>query len=451
MTLFRRTAPHVIPSRALRTGWFLALGCLALGAGPSRAFNANEVSAILQNEVTSAQVGGAPAVWMAREWDIEMDGSGNYVVIQHHLLRVFDEAYATEHLRPFRLNFWSQSQRFRPLALRVWSNHREYRAIEPEQVAEGPSAIARQHPHYEMHREVTIDFGEVRANEVVELIVQWDYSVIPGEYNTRWLVHEFGDALPTVEEQVTFRLPTAFEPDFGQSGHPVRQITRALGGQREHSWLTGHLPAGGQAVMEGPVSRVFGAAPSADSLTTIAFTTGNWTYLSTYLGRYWEHHASKTGNRLNAVVSRLIEGAKDQRARLDRIVTYMQDEVETLPIHHALCGMRPLDSSVVVEGSSGSPRDKTCALVAMLRAAGLTAQPVMIRTRTSPWAESVGCPDQLDRFLVHVRLNDDTEVWCDPVEDETPLPEGRGFYISFPVPEGTDPEPTGTFTFPGRP
>ena len=388
---------------------------------------------------------------MAREWDIEMDGSGNFTVIQHHLLRIFDGAYAKEHLRPFRMSFWSQSQRFRPLALRIWNEERSYRAVEPDKVAEGPSEIARKHPSYEVLRDVTIDFGDVKAGEIVELIFQWDYAIIPGEYNTRWFIHEFGDELPTIEEQLTLRLPSAFDPDFGQTEPEIKQITRPLGGIREHSWLTGHLSSTGTPMIDAPVSRIHEGDLASDRISRVAFTTANWEYLSTYLGRYWKFHAAKTGNRLNAEVSRLIADVRDQRERLDRVVAYMQEEIDTLPIHHALTGMRPFDASVVIDGQAGSPRDKTCALVAMLHSIGVAAQPVMVRTRPEPWIESVGCPDQMDRFLVLARLTDGTQVWCDPVEDDSSLPPGKGFYITDPPEEGETPGPVGLFDFPGRP
>lgn len=432
-----------------RTASILLGTALLLSLRPARAwaFEDAEVSAIVRHQLEPSQHAGVGGVWMARQTKITIDGRANADVVEHLLARVFDSDWA-KWFRPYRIRYWNETQAIRVLRARIWTSPERVEDLPSDAIHVEVAGEVAAHPAFQSLKEVQINFPSVKPGQTLEILFERRDQVRRDEFNIRWFEHDFGDSFPVIEDQLIVRYPTALEPTVERVGARVPGRLRRGSGYREFTWITGNLPGLPVDLVDASVSRTAPpGAPAADSASAVVFTNAPWNYLSFYVGRLWKHHILQDDPTMTTKVSELAGREDDPEKRARVIEAFVQKKIETLPIPPEIRALRPLDSAATYAAAAGSPMDKTCLLVALLQKAGLRASPVMIRSRAGPWDSEVGCPAQLDRFLVRVTLSPEETIWCDPIESATPLPAGKAWIISQPEIE----HDRGLLEFPGRP
>lgn len=413
-------------------GSFLrALALLAIFATAASSFVENEVGAIVGHTPDLSRYGDPGGVWMGRDLQFSIDGAGNISTTVHSLARVVDPQWVAGRLSPFRVHYWAERQALRVVRARIWKNKTDYVDLPREYVRFAPSSLAEGASAYETMRMLEIDFPELEANDVIEIRYDCNDRVLPGEFNIRWFNHLFGDELATVEERLTIKAPSALAPYIEQVGPTVTGYRKRHSGFVEQTWSTGHLNAFPVEIENSFLSRrtVDEAAP--DSSSQIVFATSDWEYMSKYFGRFWGHTITDVPVEMRQKVGQLTEDTRGiERARA--IEQWIQNDITTLPINHRHQGLRPQAPSLIYGGGQASTLDKTMLLLAALRIAGINGSPVLVRTRQEPWRAELGCPDQLDRFLVRVSSIGGKTLWLDPLDSTTSFPETVGWIVALP-------------------
>lgn len=403
-------------SKALLAAGIAAL-LLCAGDDIVSAFDDAEVRAIVANRKEPGEFPGHGGIWMARQKRVDIDGVGNATISEHILARVFDPEWGEQMFRPYRRPFWSYRESPRLGRMRVWRTLDEFEVIPPE------ATQNLLHPDVEgvlfqqFYRELRIDVPELRRGDVVELEIFWTDRIPGYEYNVRWLEHVFGAEIPVIEEQLTIAIPMAASIDVRQLGPDVHSRTISRDAVRIQTWLTGNLPPIAGPVLETPWSRIIpGPVGAGEDVPRVLFSTvADWHYLSAYFGARWESAIEHRGSEMDRIVSAVLMETQDFGSRAAALDTYVRERIRTLPIPELRLPIRPLPAETVAREGAGSPRDKACLLVSLLRMAGVPAQAAMVRTRGGEWIEDMACLAQLDRFVVRARPAGHPEVWMDPV------------------------------------
>lgn len=408
-----------------------ALALVALLATTASSFGETEVGAIVGHTPDLSRYGDPGGIWMGRDLRFSIDGAGNISTNVHNIARVVEPTWGKEHLSPLRIHYWAERQAVRVVLARVWKNKTDYVDLPRENVRFVPSTLADGATAYETMRMLEIDFSELEHGDVIELRYECNDRILPGEFNIRWFTHIFGDEIATVEERLTISAPSALGPYIEQVGPTVTGYRKRRSGFVEQTWTTGHLNSLAVEIENSLLSRRTIDEAAADSSSQLVFATSDWQYMSKYFGRFWGHTITDVPVEMRQKVGQLTEDSRGaERARA--IERWIQTDIETLPINHRHQGLRPQAPSLTYNGGRASSLDKTMLLLSALRIAGINGSPVLVRTRQEPWQAELGCPDQLDRFLVRVSSIGDETLWLDPLDSTTSLPETVGWIIALP-------------------
>lgn len=438
----------------MRSFAWMAFGAMLLAglvAGTASAFNDEEVRAIVRHVPDASLVGAAPGVYMGRSKEVRVEGSGRLVEREHLLARAVLPDW--EAFSPFILDYWSEHQSVRVLRARVWRSDLTVVELPRTAISDQPSPVAETHPPFAPLRRLQVAFATPKAGEVLELILLKESRPRPGEFNIQWFHETFAAEYPVIEHYLEVATPQSMASVVGTSGPQVLRGKGVRDGFATEIFLAGNLPAL-PAPVEGGVFSRRATAVGTDSVSTMAFSTTVWPYLSVYLGRQWWVVLKELSPELTREAGEVFGTTTDRAERARRLETWVRDEFTTLDVSHLLRGARPLDPSAVHQARGGGPIDKAILLTAALRLAGIEATPVFIRTLPGPWVEDVASPDQFDRVLVRAEL--EVPLWLDPI-DVAPIPAGPGLAIPIVDPraeaiEETDAEARfeGLIEFPGR-
>ncbi|KAF1697748.1 DUF3857 domain-containing protein [Pseudoxanthomonas koreensis] len=145
----------------------------------------------------------------------------------------------------------------------------------------------------------------------------------------------------------------------------------------------------------------------------------------------------------------------DPVGSLERAVAFVQGEVRYTGLDMGLNSHAPNPPELVAKRRFGDCKDKSQLLVALLREAGIRAEPVLVNTALrARTAERLPSPLAFDHVVVRAHLPQG-EAWIDATRDRESGPlDARaplGFGVGLPVIAGTDALATIPYPFPGLP
>lgn len=115
----------------------------------------------------------------------------------------------------------------------------------------------------------------------------------------------------------------------------------------------------------------------------------------------------------------LVAGIDDDRTRVEVLYRHVQEECRYLGLFDGLGGILPERASVTAQRRFGDCKGLSALLIAMCRAAGIDAHPVLVRTRGSgPLDRSAPNLMQFDHFIAWADVGDG--IWLDPTYDFCP-------------------------------
>lgn len=147
-------------------------------------------------------------------------------------------------------------------------------------------------------------------------------------------------------------------------------------------------------------------------------TAEDWREISRWYWKICEPHLAVTP-AMQAKVDRLTQGLEDRRAKIEAIFRFVSQKIRYLGItmEDTAPGYEPHDASLTFENRHGVCRDKAALLVAMLRAAGLEAFPVIIHNGPKKDEE---VPDPFfNHAITAVREPDGSYLLMDATDEKT--------------------------------
>ncbi len=436
-------AARIVLSCALLAGALLA-------PVPARAFNDEEVRAIVGNEKQPSDFPGAGGVWMARQRSIQLDGAGNASITEHLIARVFDPSWAEARFTPYTRTYWSQWTALLVDRARVWHGWDRVEDVPATAIGDSLAEAARGVRSARYMRERRISFPRLQAGDVVEIRLFWSVRIPNYDYNVRSFEEVFGAEDPVIEQQLILELPQAAQVRLASVGPEVPKSESFRDSMRRILWMTGNLPASTPHLIETPWSRVPSERDSLPARTSrVLFTTfKEWKDVSAYFGRQWESSWNQRSPEMDRILAEVGVTGKPKDVVARDLGAYVRAKVRTVPVAPVELGMFPVPAGEIASEGAGTPRDKTCLMVALLRMAGVRAFPVLVRTRGGAWDPDVPTLAQLDRYVVRADIPGGPPVWLDAAGAGRPLPPGRGV-IFHGAQEGQAGQDTGLVPFPG--
>ncbi|MGZ3438953.1 MAG: transglutaminase domain-containing protein, partial [Polyangia bacterium] len=139
--------------------------------------------------------------------------------------------------------------------------------------------------------------------------------------------------------------------------------------------------------------------------------------------------AFRSNDKLDALVDKLIDGAKSPREKLDRLLHWATQEVRYQQDYETtIAGVRPHAASAVIERGYGDCKDKAVLLIQMARRAGLKLRFAILRTIGAGKMRRDVPDQQFNHAIVYVpkQTGIDAPFFLDPTSDGLDMGNLRG-------------------------
>jgi hypothetical protein len=141
-------------------------------------------------------------------------------------------------------------------------------------------------------------------------------------------------------------------------------------------------------------------------------------------------NAVAPSNQIKAFAETIIKGISDRNEKIKKIFSFVAKDVRSVRFSFGEGGYEVHAAETVLKNRYGDWKDKSALLVAMLKAVGIEAYPVLVHSRAVPPEEDVPTLDQFDAVLVAVaREGNEGPLFLDPFADDSffgYFREGRG-------------------------
>jgi hypothetical protein len=141
------------------------------------------------------------------------------------------------------------------------------------------------------------------------------------------------------------------------------------------------------------------------------------------------YKAANPSPEIRAFTDTLIRGAAGEPEKIRKIFFFVVREIRSVRFAFGEGGFDVHDAAVVLKNRYGDWKDKSGLLVAMLKAAGVAAYPVLVQSRAVPPEEDVPTVKQFDALLVAVPRGEGGLLFLNPFADSNLFgffQEGRG-------------------------
>jgi hypothetical protein len=131
-------------------------------------------------------------------------------------------------------------------------------------------------------------------------------------------------------------------------------------------------------------------------------------------------NAVAPSNQIKAFAETIIKGTSDRNEKIKKIFSFVAKDVRNVRFSFGEGGYEVHAAETVLKNRYGDWKDKSALLVAMLKAVGIEAYPVLVHSRAVPPQEDVPTLEQFDAVLVAVdRSGNETRLFLDPFADDS--------------------------------
>jgi tetratricopeptide (TPR) repeat protein/transglutaminase-like putative cysteine protease len=299
-----------------------------------------------------------------------------------------------------------------------------------EAVKEMPSAAVRDAPAYSEYKDVHVSVPSLQAGDVLEyqIATQVVTPFAPGEF---WFQYSFLRDAIVLDERLELSLPqnrpfSIKSPGFyqiaGKESRPARSgsldsrdfvFTRsAENGRTLFGWKRANLTHPSQE--EQQAAKDQRATPP--DLQPTSFQ--NWNAVARWYTHLQEKNSGPS-SEITAKTRELIKGATTDLEKMRALYAYMSKNIRSVNLSLDLGGLQPLPPQSVLANGYGDALDKQALLLAMLRAAGIPADAVLISAGRRLDAD-LPSPAQFDRDLTIVPQNGKI-IWMDSTAEVAPF------------------------------
>lgn len=373
------------------------LRALSLSAALAlRAASPAMVAEALGRPADAAGYPQAGAVVLLDETVVTLDAQGRAIREGHRLIRILQDR-AMRQMSDQKIPFRGDTETCTILAARTLLPGGGSREPEANGIMEVSDPEAAAAPFYSSARLKVISYPAVQIGAVLELHYRVSpragvaAAADPDPFTGDWV---FGGTEPVQAASLTLNVPAGAGLRYQvRNGAPEPEV-RTAGGAASYTWSLKDQP---QVVPEA------GMVPDEAILPRVVWTVvkdrtelGRWLY-----GRF--RAASEPAPAVRAKAAELTAGLAGPEAKAERLALFVTKEIQNVALPLGRVGWKLTPAATILANRYADGRDKVVLFQALLQAAGLSAEPVLIR-QVRAGISDLACLDEYDELLARVQL-----------------------------------------------
>jgi Flp pilus assembly protein TadD/transglutaminase-like putative cysteine protease len=285
-------------------------------------------------------------------------------------------------------------------------------AAAPDAVKEMTAPVARDAPVYTDFKEKHITVPALHPGDTLEyeIVTRLVTPLAPIEF---WFEHNFLEGAIVLDERLEVNLPAGRAVNLQSPGFPYEKEN--VGGRTIYRWKRATLAHPADEEHTGTAkSKKSGPKPPAVQLTTFASweNVARW-YAQLELGR------TQPTPEIRAKTQELIQGYATELDKIQALYWYVSRNIRYVSLSFGLARYQPHSAAEVFTNQYGDCKDKHTLLAAMLAAANIPSDAVLIPL-TRNLDTTLPSPSQFDHVITAVPF-DNGLVWMDSTAEVAPF------------------------------
>jgi tetratricopeptide (TPR) repeat protein/transglutaminase-like putative cysteine protease len=281
----------------------------------------------------------------------------------------------------------------------------------PDAVKDMTGAIANDAPVYTDYREKRVTVPSLRPGDTLEyqIATRMVTPLAPGQF---WFEHNFLDGTIVLDERLELNIPKGRVINLQSPDFPHTQSDS--GDRTIYSWkraLVAHPTQEEEAKKKSELN--------ASKLPDVRVTTfANWEEIAHWYAEL-EKGRTEPSPKIRAKTQELIQGRTAELEKIQALYDYVSKNIRYVSLSFGLGRYQPHAPSEVFANQYGDCKDKHTLLAAMLSAAGIPSNAVLIPSLRK-LDVSMPSPSQFDHVITAVPVNDQL-IWMDTTTEVAPF------------------------------
>jgi Flp pilus assembly protein TadD/transglutaminase-like putative cysteine protease len=274
------------------------------------------------------------------------------------------------------------------------------------------AAVARDAPEYTDYKEKHVTVPSLHAGDTIEYEIS-TRTVTPLAPGNFWFDYAFVKDAITLEERLDVNLPAGRVHKFTTA--PNLQHTTDFSSDREiHHWQHANLTR-----PDAPEQAKKKSQPPVEPQPDVQFTTfTSWAQVAEWYANLEEGRSDPTPE-IRAKTQELIQGHATELDKIAALYDYVAKNIRYVSLSFGLGRYQPHSATDVFKNQYGDCKDKHTLLAAMLQAANIPSDAVLI-----PFSRKIDpeipSPSQFDHMITAVPLGDEL-IWMDSTAEVAPF------------------------------
>lgn len=281
----------------------------------------------------------------------------------------------------------------------------------PDAVKEMTAPVARDAPVYTDYKEEHITVPSLRPGDTLEYDIV-TRLVTPLALDQFWYEHNFLEGAIVLDEQLEINIPDGRKVNLQSPEFAFEKV--AENGRTIYRWkraTLAHPPEDDQSKKKNQRRE---PKPPAVQLTTFA----SWEDVARWYAKLEQDRIRPTPE-IRAKTQELIQGRTDTLDKIQALYDYVSKDIRYVSLSFGLGRYQPHSAGEVLANQYGDCKDKHTLLAAMLQAADIQADAVLI-----PFSRkldtSIPSPSQFDHVITTVPRGDEL-IWMDSTAEVAPF------------------------------
>jgi Flp pilus assembly protein TadD/transglutaminase-like putative cysteine protease len=274
------------------------------------------------------------------------------------------------------------------------------------------ASVARDAPEYTDYKEKHVTVPSLHDGDTIEyeVVTHTVTALAPGNF---WFDYAFVKDAITLDERLDVNLPAGRVHNF-TTAPPLQDVTDLAGEREIHHWQHANLarPAAAEQTKKKP-------QPPAEVRPDVQFTTfTNWTQVAEWYANLEKGRTDPTPE-IRVKTLELIQGRATELDKIAALYDYVAKNIRYVSLSFGLGRYQPHSAADVFKNQYGDCKDKHTLLAAMLQAADIPSDAVLIPL-SRKIDRDVPSPSQFDHVITAVPVGAEL-IWMDSTAEVAPF------------------------------
>lgn len=274
------------------------------------------------------------------------------------------------------------------------------------------ASVARDAPEYTDYKEKHVTVPSLHPGDTIEyeIVTRTVTALAPGNF---WFDYAFVKYAITLDERLDVNLPAGRVHKFTTAPH-LQEVTDTAGDREIHHWHNANLARPSASEQAKKKSQ-----QPAEVRPDVQFTTfTSWAQVAAWYANLEKGRSDPTPE-IRAKTSELIQSRSTELGKIAALYDYVAKNIRYVSLSFGLGRYQPHSAADVFKNQYGDCKDKHTLLAAMLQAADISSDAVLI-----PFSRKldidVPSPSQFDHLITAVPVRGEL-VWMDSTAEVAPF------------------------------